>query len=74
MSTSTIETYWEDDEWHNRHQGEAAPFATAKTKEAAEAVGREAAIAEGCEHIIKNQDGRIAERNSYGNDPRNIPG
>ncbi|MDN3935646.1 FadR/GntR family transcriptional regulator [Arthrobacter sp. YD4] len=26
------------------------------------------------EHIIKNQDGEISEKNSYGNDPRNVPG
>ena len=25
------------------------------------------------EHFIKNKDGTIGERNSYGNDPRNIP-
>jgi hypothetical protein len=26
------------------------------------------------EFIVKNQDGRIAEKDSYGNDPRNVPG
>jgi hypothetical protein len=26
------------------------------------------------EHIICKMDGTIGERNSYGNDPRNIPG
>jgi hypothetical protein len=23
---------------------------------------------------VKNRDGRIAEKDSYGNDPRNVPG
>jgi IS30 family transposase len=26
------------------------------------------------EHIIRNLNGRIGERNTYGHDPRNIPG
>jgi hypothetical protein len=26
------------------------------------------------EFIVKNQDGRIAEKDSYGNDPRSVPG
>jgi hypothetical protein len=26
------------------------------------------------EHIVRRMDGMIGERNSYGNDPRDIPG
>jgi hypothetical protein len=26
------------------------------------------------EHFIRNKDGQIGERNTYGHDPRNIPG
>lgn len=26
------------------------------------------------EHIIQNKDGQIGQRNSYGRDPRNVPG
>ena len=26
------------------------------------------------EFVVKNQDGRIAEKDSYGNDPRNVRG
>ena len=26
------------------------------------------------EHVIKNQDGKIGFKDSYGNDPRNVPG
>lgn len=37
-------------------------------------MGRAAAVEDKVEHIIKNMDGTIAERNSYGNDPRNVPG
>ncbi|AUI53660.1 DUF2188 domain-containing protein [Arthrobacter crystallopoietes] len=74
MTNPAIETYWEDDEWKNRRQGEDEPFAVAKTKEAAVELGRDAARIEQVEHIIKNQNGQIGERNSYGRDPRNIPG
>jgi hypothetical protein len=74
MTKPTIETYWEAGEWKNHRQGDDGPFAVAKTKEAAVEVGRDTARGEKTEHIIKNQDGRIGERNSYGNDPRNVPG
>jgi Uncharacterized protein conserved in bacteria (DUF2188) len=41
----------------------------APTKAQAQAKGREMAIEWKTEHKIQNKDGRIAERNSYGNDP-----
>jgi hypothetical protein len=36
--------------------------------------GRDMARNSKIEHIIRGLDGRIHERNSYGNDPRSIPG
>ncbi|WP_251040313.1 DUF2188 domain-containing protein [Arthrobacter sp. ISL-72] len=44
------------------------------TKDEAETAGRDAAQADKVEHVIKNQDGKIGPKNSYGNDPRNVPG
>ena len=44
------------------------------TKSGAQAAGREYARAHKVEHIIRNLDGQIGERNTYGHDPRNIPG
>jgi hypothetical protein len=55
-------------------QGQDEPFSSGGTKDDAVAAGREEATADQVEHIIKNQNGRIGERNSYGNDPRHIPG
>ncbi len=26
------------------------------------------------EHFIRNQNGQVGERNTYGHDPRNVPG
>jgi len=45
-----------------------------ETKDAAVAAGREEAIARGAEHHIHGLDGQVHEKNSYGRDPRNIPG
>ena len=44
------------------------------TREAAVADGRDSARNLKVEHIIRGLDGRIHERNSYGNDPRNVAG
>jgi hypothetical protein len=44
------------------------------TKDEAIAAGRDAARADKVEHVDKNQDGKIAEKNSPGNHPRNVPG
>ncbi|ABK05570.1 hypothetical protein Arth_4399 (plasmid) [Arthrobacter sp. FB24] len=74
MAQGDIETY-EDGQWKNKREGSDLAFdAGYSTKEDAVAAGREAARADKVEHIIKNQDGVISEKNSYGNDPRNVPG
>jgi len=44
------------------------------TKEAAVQAGRDEAVARGTEHHVHGLDGRVHEKNSYGHDPRNIPG
>jgi hypothetical protein len=46
----------------------------AATKGEAEAAGRDAARADKVEHVINNRDGKIGPKNSYGNDPRHVPG
>lgn len=40
-----------------------------ETKAEAQAAGREKAINNGSEHIIHGLDGKIQNKNSYGNDP-----
>jgi hypothetical protein len=40
----------------------------------AKAAGRQLAMIRKVEHMVRNMDGTIAERNSYGINPRNIPG
>ena len=69
MSKPAVETYYENGTWRSRHEGVSRPFATGGTKAEQVAKGRETARKEKVEHIIKNRDGTISERNSYGNDP-----
>lgn len=53
--------------WENQVNGRVT--STHRTKENAEKAGREQAIDRKTEHVIHNRDGKIGERNSYGNDP-----
>ncbi|MFJ6377414.1 DUF2188 domain-containing protein [Pseudarthrobacter oxydans] len=69
-----VETYHENGEWKNKHEGNDRASSTHGTKEEAIQAGREAAQKAGVEHVIKKLDGTIGEKNSYGNDPRNVPG
>ncbi|KRC63972.1 hypothetical protein ASE12_03875 [Aeromicrobium sp. Root236] len=74
MAQGNVETYFEGTEWHCRVQGDRQPFHTSDTKERAIEAGRDEARARKVEHIIKDRDGTIESKHSYGNDPRNVPG
>lgn len=74
MTKGDIETYYEDGQWKNKVQGSSRAANVHDTKAPAEAKGREMAQARKVEHHIKKQDGTVGERNSYGNDPREIKG
>jgi hypothetical protein len=74
MARSGIETYYEDGEWKNRVQGSSRAANRHSTKVAAQKAGREMARKRRVEHTIKRKDGTIGEKNSYGNDPRNVRG
>ncbi|QBX57297.1 DUF2188 domain-containing protein [Nocardioides seonyuensis] len=74
MPTGDIETYHADGKWKNRVEALEELPGEYDTKEQAVGVGREEARERQVEHLISNLDGTIAERNTYGNDPRNIPG
>jgi uncharacterized protein DUF2188 len=74
MAAGDIETYHEDGQWKNKVQGNEQASSTHGTKDEAVAKGRDMAESAKVEHVIKNLDGTIGEKNSHGNDPRNIPG
>jgi hypothetical protein len=61
--------------WQNIVEGNSRPSSRHATKAEAVTRGREMAKRRRAEHRIQTKDGRrIAESNSYGNDPRRIPG
>ena len=75
MPNGDVETFPEDGAWHNRVTGESSTVGGSyRTKEAAVDAGRDLARDRKVEHIIKNENGQIGERNSYGNDPRDVQG
>ncbi|HEX8508126.1 MAG TPA: DUF2188 domain-containing protein [Propionibacteriaceae bacterium] len=74
MPKGDVETFHGGGAWHNRVEGTTQVLGTFATKEEAQAAGRDYAKAQKVEHIIRNLNGRIGERNTYGHDPRNIPG
>ena len=69
-----VETYHENGQWKNKVEGNAQASSTHDVKDEAVAKGREMAKERGVEHVIKNLDGTIGEKNSYGGDPRDVPG
>ena len=74
MPAGDIETYHADGKWRNRVETlEDLPGEYVRKDEAVR-IGRDEARERKVEHIIRNLDGTIAERNTYGHDPRNVPG
>ncbi|MFS8095697.1 DUF2188 domain-containing protein [Lentzea alba] len=71
-----VETYFEDGQWKNKVEGNERASSAHSTEEEATGKGRDMAIEHGVEHIIRNQDGKIGERNTYprSHDPRDISG
>lgn len=55
--------------WQNKIADSSRAANLHSTKEAAAAKGRSMARSRKVEHIIQDQNGKIQERNSYGNDP-----
>jgi hypothetical protein len=74
MAKPGIETCYEGGEWKNRVQGSSPAANKHSTKAQAEKAGREMARKRRVEHTIKKKDGTIGEKNSFGNDPRNVRG
>jgi len=58
--------------WANEENGKV--ISRHRTKAVATREGRKLAVGEEAEHFIHKKDGTIGQKNSYGNDPRKIPG
>lgn len=64
----------EGDRWAIKEEGADEAFQTHETQDAAITDARALASSRGVELLIHGQDGQIRERDSHGNDPREIPG
>jgi Uncharacterized protein conserved in bacteria (DUF2188) len=69
MAKADIETYYDDGQWKSRREGSQRAFAVGGNKAEQTSHGREAALRDDVEHMIKKMDGSIGEKNSYGDDP-----
>jgi len=74
MADGYVHTVYKNGSWINEIEGGSAVPGTHPSKADAMAAGRLEAIQRKAEHVIHNQDGSIAERNSYGNDPAHRTG
>ena len=75
MADGFVHTVYKNGQWTNTIEGQNGDGSQSYgTKEDAQAAGRALAQQRQTEHVIHNQDGEIAERNSYGNDPESSPG
>ena len=70
QTNSAIHTVPSDTGWTNTREGSDRPLGgTYRTQDEAIRAGRVRAKADQVEHLIHGRDGKIRERNSYGNDP-----
>lgn len=67
MSKKPVHTVPSNGGWSNKQGGQE--ISHHRTKDNAETAGRQKAKHDHTEHVIHNGNGRIAEKNSYGNDP-----
>ena len=74
MASGGIHTVFKNGKWVNEAEGASRALSRHDTKAEAEARGREAAKKRKVEHHIHNKDGKIAQRRSYGSDPRRSKG
>ena len=61
-------------EWAVKREGQEEPLSVHLTQAEAEEAGRAQARANGVEFELHGTDGRIRGKDSYGNDPRDVPG
>lgn len=68
MAKGDVSTYNEDGVWKSKVEGSSRAAHTGGTKAQQQAVGRQMAQDRGVEHTIRNLDGTIGAKNSYGHD------
>lgn len=69
----SVETYFDDGVWRNRI-GKGVPLpGEHRTREAATEVGRCEARIRGVLHVVRREDGSVAERNRYARRSEELP-
>ena len=74
MAKGDVEVHPQGDSWAVKVEGAGSPRSTHDRKSEAVDSGRALAKSLAVEFVVKTHDGRIAEKESFGNDPRNVPG
>jgi hypothetical protein len=74
MPAGDIETYHVNGKWRNRVEARGDLPGEYDIKTSAVNAGHDEAALRKVEHIIRNLDGTIGERHSFGHDPRSVPG
>jgi hypothetical protein len=74
MAKGDVEVHPQGNSWAVKVEGDSSPRSTHARKSDAVDSGQALAKSLQVEFVVKNQDGRIAEKDSYGGDPRNTPG
>lgn len=74
MPAGDVETVYVEGQWTNQIEGEGLSHLVFDTQDEAIAEGRRLAKHAEVDHIVKNQDGTVAERSSYGSEPRDVAG
>ncbi|MCR8633922.1 DUF2188 domain-containing protein [Paenibacillus radicis (ex Xue et al. 2023)] len=74
MPNRNIHTTKRGDKWANVISGNSRASGLYDTQKEAIQAAIPRAKKDGLEHVIHGKDNKIREKNSYGNDPRNIKG
>jgi len=68
MAQGDISTYNENGTWKSKVEGSSRAAHVGGTKADQQSIGKEMAKERGVEHTVRNLNGHIAQKNSYGND------
>jgi Uncharacterized protein conserved in bacteria (DUF2188) len=69
MAKKNVHVIPHGDKWAVKREGNQRAFSLHDTQKQAESEGKEAARKDEVEFFLHNRQGRIRERDSYGNDP-----
>lgn len=74
MRNQNVHVVQKDGQWAVEEEGKSDKPMFFPTKEEAVESGRQLAEEKQVELLVHRADGAITERDSYGNDPRDVPG